>query len=256
MSLEKIEPRSTLVPRVYDQLRKAILRGQLAPGTRLVENRVAADLGVSRTPVREAISRLLAQGFVKELGNGVRVVADMATEIDEIFGIRQVLEGYAARLAAANATDAELAEIEEVCQISNRAVDATAVNERAAFNNIFHSAVAKASHNDRLIKIIGEFYQYAITEEMLPFLNRDESRAHVKQHRDVAVALKRRDGDAADAAMRRHIADVLGSIKEAVTKAREGAPPGPVLDARPETDVEFLRRFASSLERNSAGGRR
>ena len=114
MTFQKLEPRSTLAPQVYDQLRKAILRGELAPGTRLVESRMAADFGVSRTPFREAVSRLLAQGLVKEERNGVRVVADMALEIDEIFGIRQVLEGYAARLAARHASDTELAEIDEI----------------------------------------------------------------------------------------------------------------------------------------------
>ena len=115
MTFTKIPSRSTLVPQIVDQLRKAILRGKLGPGARLNETHVAERLGVSRTPVREAISRLLAQGLVKEAGGGVKVVADMMGEIHEIFAIRQVLEGFAARLAAEQATSEEFSELESRC---------------------------------------------------------------------------------------------------------------------------------------------
>lgn len=218
MAFTKIPPRGNLAPQVYKQLRKAILRGQLQPGSRLVESRMAEELGVSRTPVREAVSRLVAQGFVKEIEGGVRIVADMEVEIHEVFAIRQLLEGFAARLAAQNASGDELREIERVCQASMRAVESTSVAERAALNNIFHGAIAKASQSDRLIKIISEFYEYAITEEMLPFFATDSSHRHVAQHAEIVDALKARDADLAEAVMRRH----LGEIMEAVGKAIRG----------------------------------
>lgn len=224
MSFDKIQARNTIVPQVYDQLKRAILRGTLPPGTRLVESRVAEDFGVSRTPVREAISRLSAQGFVKEDGNA-KVVADMATELHEIFGIRQVLEGYAARLAAENATDAEIDEIDGVCHASGGAVESTSVAERAALNNIFHGAIARASHSHRLIKIIGDFYQYAITEEMLPFYSRTDSRSHVEQHLAILTALRARDGASAQAAMMDHIGAVGAVIEGAVRRIRDNGNP-------------------------------
>jgi DNA-binding GntR family transcriptional regulator len=222
MKFQKIGARSTIVPQVYEQLKRAILRGTLKPGTRLVDSRVAEEFGVSRTPVREALSRLLAQGFVREEGTS-KVVADMASELKEIFGIRQVLEGYAARLAAENATDAELAEIHGVCHASIAAVESTSVAERAALNNIFHSAIARASHSSRLIKIIGDFYEYAITEEMLPFYSPSDSASHVGQHLDILAGLRARDGEAAEAAMKRHIGDVGQAIDEAIRHIREGS---------------------------------
>lgn len=247
MSFDKIKARNTIVPQVYDQLKRAILRGTLPPGTRLVESRVAEDFGVSRTPVRDAISRLLAQGFVKEDGNA-KVVADMATELHEIFGIRQVLEGYAARLAAEHASDVEIDEIDAVCHASIAAVESTSVAERAALNNIFHGAIARASHSHRLIKIIGDFYEYAITEEMLPFYGRPDSRAHVEQHLAILDALRARDGDAAQAAMTTHIQAVGVTIEEAVRRIRNNDNPAP----QPSNPSEHLSAIRQAQEELAA----
>jgi len=209
-----------VTPQVYKQLRKAILRGKLAAGSRLIESRIAKDLGVSRTPVREAISRLVAQGIVKEIEGGVRVVADMEIEIKDVFAIRQLLEGYAVRLAAENASQEELSEIDQVCEASMRAVDSTSTAERAALNNIFHGAIAKASRSERLIKIIKEFYEYSITEEMMPFYGEESTREHVEQHRNIARALMARDSDKAEVMMKNHLGQVLETIKSTISEVR------------------------------------
>lgn len=224
MALKKIAARNTFAPQVYDELRRAILRGVLAPGTRLVESKIAAEVGVSRTPVREAVSRLVAQGFVKEDG-GARVVADMAVELHEIFGIRQALEGQAAVLAARIATDEELAEIESVCNTSMEAMNSNSVEERAAFNTIFHGSIAKASHNHRLIKLIAECYEYSVTEELLPFYSQEATADHVRQHLEIMQALLKRDEEGAERAMRNHIAAVELVIAEAVERVRGGVIP-------------------------------
>lgn len=221
MAFTKIPPKGNLAPQVYQQLRRAILRGKLEPGTRLVETRIGEQLGVSRTPVREAISRLVAQGFVKETTSGARVVADMEVELQQIFALRQVLEGFAARLAAENATDEELEEIERLSIASARAVDEASIAERAALNSVFHASIARASHNDRLIKIIGEFYEYVITEEMLPFFGREGTHNHIVQHDAIVGAIKARDGQGAETAMRAHLSAVVSMVSEAIRGVRE-----------------------------------
>ena len=218
---KKIQERG-IVPQVYEQLRIAILRGKLEAGSRLIESQIAENIGVSRTPVREAISRLVAQGFVKEIEGGVRIVADMEIEIREVFAIRQLLEGFAARLAAENASEEELDEIERVCEASMRAVDSTSVEERAALNSIFHGAIAKASQSERLIKIINNFYEYAITDEMMPFYSAKNTRQHVEQHRDIARALRMRDAAKAEAFMKDHLEQILQTIEKALRSVRWG----------------------------------
>lgn len=219
MALKKIAGRNTFAPQVYEELRQAVLRGTIAPGTRLVESRIAEEMGVSRTPVREAISRLVAQGFVTEDG-GNRVVADMSVELHDVFSIRQALEGQAAALAAQVATDQEIVELESMCRTSLEALNSNSVQERSALNNMFHGSIAKASHNRRLIKLISECYEYSISEEMLPFYSQIDTAEHVQQHVDIMDALKRRDPEAADRAMKRHIMAVEGVIAKAVERIR------------------------------------
>lgn len=219
MALKKIAVRNTFMPQVYDELRRAVLRGTLAPGTRLVESRIAEQMGVSRTPVREAISRLVAQGFVTEEG-GTRVVADMSVELHDIFCIRQALEGQAAALAAQVATDEEIVELESICNTSLEALHSNSVQERAALNSMFHGSIAKASHNRRLIKLIAECYEYSITEEMLPFYSHVDTAEHVRQHLVIMQALKERNPEEADLAMKHHIGAVEKAISGAVRRVR------------------------------------
>lgn len=219
MALKKIAARSTFAPQVYEELRHAVLRGILPPGTRLVESRIAEQMGVSRTPVREAVSRLVAQGFVTEDG-GTRVVADMSVELHDIFCIRQALEGQAAALAAQVATDDEIVELERICNTSLEALNSNSIQERAALNSMFHGSIAKASHNRRLIKLIAECYEYSITEEMLPFYSQVDTAEHVQQHLDIMQALRRREPEAADRAMKHHIAAVEKVIAGAVERVR------------------------------------
>ncbi len=222
MALKKIAARNTYAPQVYDELRRAVLRGNIPPGTRLVETRIAEQMGVSRTPVREAISRLVAQGFVREEG-GLRVVADMSVELHDIFGIRQALEGQAAALAAKVATQDELRELQGICKTSLEALHSNSVEERAALNSMFHGSIAKASHNRRLIKLIAECYEYSITEEMLPFYSPQATSEHVQQHMDIMQALADRDPERAERAMKQHIAAVEHVIANAVARIRDSS---------------------------------
>ena len=95
---------------VFEYLKQAITRGDIAPGGRLVESHIADSIGVSRTPVREALHKLESQGFLRKLpAGGFTAVGLTRQDIDETFGIRSVLESYAARLAAENHTPEGLA---------------------------------------------------------------------------------------------------------------------------------------------------
>ncbi|WP_256371672.1 GntR family transcriptional regulator [Aminobacter sp. MSH1] len=196
-----------------------MLRGELPTGYRIVEVNIAEAFGVSRTPVREAVSRLIAQGFIKEQG-GSKFVSDISVSMSEIMGLRGVLESYAARLAAENGTDDDLRIITEYCNSSVLVDRSSSIGERASLNDAFHEAVARASHNERLIKMISDFYEYAITEEMLVYYSPADTLNHAAQHRAVLNALEARDPDAADAAMRAHINSIGEVIEKAITEMK------------------------------------
>lgn len=219
LNFNKIESRSTVVLHVYQQLKRSILRGELVADYRIVERSIAEAFGVSRTPVREAVSRLIAQGFVREQGIS-KFVADISVSMNEIMGIRAVLEGYAARLAATNATDEDMETIAGLCNSSVTVDRSLPIQERSALNDSFHAAIAKASHNERLIALIADFYEYAITEEMLIHYKPEDTLRHARQHQSIVDALRAHDPAAAESAMRAHIQSISDVIETAITRMR------------------------------------
>lgn len=219
LNFDKIEARNTVSQHVYQQLKRSILRGELAAGYRIVEISIGEAFGVSRTPVREAVSRLIAQGFVREEGHS-KLVADISVTMREFMGIRAVLEGYAARLAATNATEEDLETIAGLCSSSVLVDRSSPIRERAILNDTFHEAIAKASRNARLLSMISDFYEYAVTEEMLVHYEPEDTLRHAQQHQSIVAALRSRDPDAAEQAMRAHIQSINDVIENAIAHMR------------------------------------
>lgn len=136
---------------VCDELRRLVITGELTPGTRLVENRLAARLGVSRNPVREALQTLAGEGFVELLPRRGAVVAQVSPEqAGDLFDIRMALEPLAARLAARNASPEHLEQLRQVLQKAREATDRGELDLLAACNTDFHQLVVAASGNDYL----------------------------------------------------------------------------------------------------------
>ena len=133
---------------VYRSLREAIVTGKLKPGERIVEDRVCAELGVSRSPLREALRRLEGEGLVSILPRRGAVVTEV-TDRDgvNLFAVREVLEGLAARQAARHITADELAELENICREMADRIEAKDAAHIVVLNTQFHDLIAKASRN-------------------------------------------------------------------------------------------------------------
>lgn len=142
------QPLRTLV---CDELRRMVITGELAPGSRLVEDRLAAQLGVSRNPVREALQTLAAEGFVTLTPRRGAMVAQVsAAQAEELFDVRMALESLAARTAARRAGPADVARLQDVL---DRAAEATRLDELdllAALNTEFHHEVVTSGGNGYL----------------------------------------------------------------------------------------------------------
>ncbi len=194
----------TLEAMVCEELRKQIILGQRAPGTRLVESSIAEELGVSRGPVREAIRTLDREGFVAISPRRGATVADVSVaEALECYEVRIVLEGLAARLAAERRTDADLAEIRLVLTTGQELLDADRWDALANLNNELHVALAKASGNRQLVDLMS---QYAKRIAWM-FARSAPQRGHAAwvEHAGIVDAIERRDGDGAEEKARRHI---------------------------------------------------
>ncbi|MGW6494423.1 GntR family transcriptional regulator [Nonomuraea angiospora] len=141
----------TLRDEVTKELRRRILSGELAQGERLVEDRLAALLGVSRNPVRESIRVLATEGFVEVVPRlGATVARLSAAEGEELFDVRMAVEGLAARLAARKRTPESAERLRRVLEQAKEAVENGRLEEVADLNTAFHLAVGEAAGNSYL----------------------------------------------------------------------------------------------------------
>ena len=205
---------------VYRRLRLSILTGEFKPHTRLIELDLAQRLKVSRTPVRESISRLVSDMLVQSVpGGGVEVV-DTQNELDGIFVIREALEGMAARLAARNITKEEVAELDRLVNES-LALPPDAIALRAETNRLFHRTILLASRTPRLIRMVEELRDFFIQEEQLRrYTNRDTKTA-LGHHAEIVDALRHKNGKKAEQIVRWHLRH---SMKKTITRKKGTAP--------------------------------
>lgn len=189
---------------VYERLCQDIQSGILAPGSRLREAEIAERLSVSRTPVREAIRRLEAEGLVDHLPRSGAIVRQLDySETMELYEMRTVLEGTAARLAARAASDVEL---EELVAINDEMRSSDGQPERLfLLNRQFHRRLLDAARNRFLLKSMASVENTLLILGASSMHMPDRATAAVAEHGEVLAALLARDGAAAESAMRRHM---------------------------------------------------
>lgn len=233
--VRRLEPMATVTERTYWELRRALLNRAIRPGERLLEAKLAQQLGVSRTPVREALARLVMEGLADQIpGSRGVIVRDIGQELDDIYGLRQVLEGYAARLAAARITVEELSAIEALCKHIGARIEGAAENEtelqtHAELTNSFHLRIAAASRSPRLVHLISNYRDYFLSSDFLRLYDRGDMRKLQAQHETIIAALRARDGALAERLVREHFADAATIIRSLAERTHR--PPG---DAVPE----------------------
>jgi DNA-binding GntR family transcriptional regulator len=191
----------------YEAVKERIASGAVPPGEWLREHTVATSLGLSRTPVREALRLLAAAGVVELVHNrGARVVDWTPEDIDEAYRLRALIEGYGAGLAARRADPAAIAEIRAHQDRYERALaDEGPDGTPAQCNDDFHAAVVAASGSARLPVLLATVSSAPLVRRVLHGYTDDDRRRSVMAHRDVITALENRDGDLASSAMSSHI---------------------------------------------------
>jgi DNA-binding GntR family transcriptional regulator len=200
---------------VYRHLRQGILAEEIPPSVRLRETEIASALKVSRTPVREAISRLLGDGLVREATSGGVQVTDVMSEITEIYHIREALEVCAARLAAARISAKQLDRLDALVKRSLRA----SFVERVALNQQFHLTIAEASGSPRLLTMIRGFREYFLGRRWISRQESKMARRALSDHKKIVAALRAGSADRVEGILRKHLQlgwrEVLSSTKTA-----------------------------------------
>jgi DNA-binding GntR family transcriptional regulator len=210
--ITKDRGREALSTRVYRSLVARLRSGELAPGSRLREEDVAAELGVSRTPVREALARLQARGLAGPTSLGVAVVELDRRQIGELYAMRAVLEGAAARFAADNASAGDLALLRHAAEAFAALREDAADLARA--NAFFHEAIYQAARNDYLNRMLEDMNDSLALLPRTTFTIPGRSEEAKAEHAAILAAIEGGDGDRAEKAARAHINKALeGRLK-------------------------------------------
>jgi DNA-binding GntR family transcriptional regulator len=194
----------TTAEAVYRVLRHGIIQGELAPGVRLRSDALAKELEVSRTPVREALRKLEAEGLVIHSGARLMVYAPSEQDLTELFFVREALEGMAARLAAENATPSEITELGELLD------DMEAVRRRGDLPTLrsltadFHQKICRTAHNDRLLQLLTSLLDSARKIKTSTLFGEGRAAEALREHRDLVAAIAARDGERAETLARAH----------------------------------------------------
>jgi DNA-binding GntR family transcriptional regulator len=211
--LESIQSHQPLRDVVFFSLKKAILQGHFQPGDRLVEQGLAQQMDISRTPIREALRKLELEGFVDYVPRkGVVVVGITADDAAEIYTICAVLEGLAARLAAEKRTHEELGRLKKILLEMKTFIQTNNITGLHAVHTSFHHVIAQISKSPRLYQRI-----IALREQVEHFAGTFYSRPERlqddwKEHEAIVTTIQKADAEAAEHAARNHLMRVKKEV--------------------------------------------
>ena len=215
----------SLRERIVARLRQAIITGDLSPSSRLTEPELARQLNVSRTPLREAIRQLEAEGFVTTVPRvGCFVTEITPQDAADVYAIRTVIEGLAARQAAENPDPAKRKTLEAILtDLAGRTMDYRQYHE---ISGKFHDIIVGLSGNRRLQGIYHSLAQHVSRMRTLSLAVRGRPEISLRGHRRIAAAILRGQGAEAERAMRAHIEAAYGVLKQTVRVATDGSASG------------------------------
>ena len=204
----------------YTEIRSKIVDGVFPSGSHLEEESIAEAVGVSRTPVREALRRLASEGFVEFVPHqGAFVPAWTAADYHEIFDLRAILESFGARLAARHISEETLGVLDELtAEMESLAARMTKgrMDRLASLNNRFHATVVQASGSRRLPQMAQSAIALPLVLRTFQRYSPERLQRSMQHHREIVEALRAHDENWAEAVMRTHI----------LSARWEGAPPG------------------------------
>lgn len=192
---------------VCKTIRRAILTGQMAPGTRLLEVHLAQELGVSRTPVREAIRELEQEGLViMRPRRGAEVASITAPQVRDVLEVRMITDALATELSCERATDDDIKAIEDAAQGFIDAVKGGSIHTIIEKDTLFHAAIANASHNKKLAEINHDMEDQVNRYRYETLRSPDVAHIAIEEHSKIVAAIKSRDREQAVIATKKHIA--------------------------------------------------
>ena len=209
LALRKTNQKNLLPVRekVYEYLKSAILSGRFHPGSRLAEEHLAKEAGVSRTPVREALHKLELEGLIKPLETrGFIVSRDSKEEVEELFEIRAILEGHALRIISQKISDQDVGKLSGFIEKAEEALRKRRIDEVFKWNTKFHDTLhGMVSEKRRLHRLMVNVRKYVLRYRKDTLQYPDGGKRAIDGHRKILMALRLKDPDLCERIMREHI---------------------------------------------------
>jgi DNA-binding GntR family transcriptional regulator len=217
----RAERRFTSLTRLLaEELKTAIITGKLAPGERLSEEKLASSLNVGRVPLRQALRRLEAEGYVTFLPNNeVAVSKPTRQELEDYYTIASVLEGLAARLAVERAQPEEISRLRELHELLREAYKERHLGRYFEANSNFHRFVAEMARNERLYRLIDQMRQEIQKARILSLHVPHRLDYSMREHDQILDAFLKKNPDLAEATMVGHLKNQLEAIKKMLEPA-------------------------------------
>ena len=206
--------RYSLRGKVYEKIREDILNGRYQQNTELKETAIGAELGVSRTPVREALRQLELEGLVKIIPNrGAYVNMITAKDVQDIYAIRSMLEGTCARWATEYITEEQLEDLEETLCLSEYHTRKGNYEKLYELDSLFHEQLYSASNSRILNHVLSDFHDYVKKVRKASIASQGRSVKSTEEHRVIFEAVRARDADRAEELAREHVRHTIESIE-------------------------------------------
>lgn len=211
----KVKAHASLTDKAYQTLAHKIVTLDLAPGSVLTEGTLMKELKIGRTPIREALQRLIAEGLVTHLHHRGMLVAEVrAADVQQIYEFRSQIEGYAARLAATRMTPAQIDELQRIHTALDLAGAELDIERFITQDRLFHELLARGAQNGYLETVLLNIYNLHLRLWYYLFKKQGGLQETVHEHQELIEALLRRDPEQSEQVMRRYVARVASQIKD------------------------------------------
>jgi DNA-binding GntR family transcriptional regulator len=206
----------------YEQIKEAILKIQFAPGSQLQIETLVAELGTSRTPIREALLRLEKDGLVRVVPRvGFFVKEFTYRDLEELYEVRELLESRAVKNAVGNLSDEDLDLIDQILDLSVTAVQANDVDKFLEIEIQFHNLLTEHSQNAYLISVLESLRDLSYRWRMLSLRSYESFEKSMEEHLNIARAVRNKDAELASQLMAEHLRNACQRIME-IVKASKG----------------------------------
>lgn len=220
-----LERREPVREQVYARLKAMVLSGELLPGRRLAEEHLAQQMGVSRTPVREALHKLASEGLIQALpSRGFKVSGESLEEMEEVFELRAVLEGYALGLVSRDMPQETMEELEEYIKKAEEAYGRKDIDAVFHWNTRFHDTLnALISKKPRLHQLIADLRKYVLRyrKDTLSYLS--GAKRSIDGHKKIMMALRLGDPEISEKIMREHVIEAMEDALQSIQKSNSKA---------------------------------